>query len=133
MVAWSENLRLFVVGVFGLCVPPTELLLDLMDSSVRSEVLRLKGSKDETSANILGDNTGDDRTRLLRAMGEALAEGNIDEAKKLRESFARKTLLRADPTQDEGSYDPYLDQDDWYYEARVKAMAKNRKKEEKPE
>lgn len=110
-----------------------KLLLDLMDSSVRSEVLRLKGSKDETSANIVGDNTGDDRTRLLRAMGEALGEGNIDEAKKLRESFAQKTLLRADPTQDEGSYDPYLDQDDWYYKARVKAMAQNRKKEEKPE
>lgn len=109
-----------------------ELLLDLMDSSVRSEVLRLKGSRDETLADI-GDSTGDDRTQLLRAIGEALTNGNIDEATELRESFALKTLLRADPTQEEGSYDPYLDQDDWYYKARVKAMAQNKKKEKEDE
>ena len=33
------------------------------------------------------------------------------------------TARRADPTQPEGSYDPYLDQDDWYMAARRKAMA----------
>ena len=32
------------------------------------------------------------------------------------------TELRADTTQDEGAYDPYLDKDDWYERDRRRAM-----------
>ena len=56
-------------------------------------------------------------------MGEALEAGDMEKAKQLREEFMQVTARRADPTQAEGTYDPYLDQDDWYMAARRKAMA----------
>jgi hypothetical protein len=62
------------------------------------------------------------RVDLLLGMGNALENGDLARAEYLRELFAAKTLLRADPTQRKGSYDPYLDQDDWYLAARRKAM-----------
>ena len=47
---------------------------------------------------------------MLQAMGKALEDGDMDSAIALRAEFARRTILRADPTQSKGSYDPYLDQ-----------------------
>ena len=63
----------------------------------------------------------------MRRMGEALENDDLEVATALREEFAFKTALRADPTQEVGSYDPYLDQDDWYAEARRKAMQPKKK------
>lgn len=91
-------------------------LMDKMDDAVRGEVLRLmsKGSVPHVESS---------RQAVLQAMGEALDEGDMDRAKELRQDFMAMTARRADPTQPEGSYDPYLDQDDWYMAARRKAMA----------
>ena len=44
------------------------------------------------------------------------------QAMALRDEFALLTQLRADPTQTQGSYDRFLDQDDWYMKARRKSM-----------
>lgn len=95
------------------------VLLDLMDDAVRGEIFRIqsklpvpKASDDDSS-----------RQQTLALMGEALETGNIEEAERLREKFALSTVLRADPTQEVGSYDRYLDQDDWYMQARRKALA----------
>ena len=62
------------------------------------------------------------RQELLRAMTEALGEENIEKAEELREEFAVLTALKADPTQAEGSYQKFLDQDEWYMAERRKAM-----------
>eukprot|EP01041_Mallomonas_annulata_P006212 gene6212-12582_t len=67
------------------------------------------------------------RQSLLRQMGEALDAGDMEAAEKLRESFMMLSALKADPTQVEGSYSRFLDQDDWYMEARRKAMAPKKK------
>ena len=66
--------------------------------------------------------SGNSRQELLEQMGAALQRGDLGTAEQLREQFATKTRLRADPTQDKGAYDSYLDQDDWYEAARKRAM-----------
>tara|TARA_A100001015_G_C14911045_1_gene680502 strand:- start:654 stop:959 length:306 start_codon:yes stop_codon:yes gene_type:complete len=68
------------------------------------------------------------RQSLLQAMCEALQEGEIKRAEELRDRFAMLTALKQDHTQEEGSYDKFLDQDEWYMEARRKAMAPKREK-----
>ena len=110
------------------------VLTDLMDVAVRSEFTRLSADP-EAAAKVTGKTnknrlrTADvrkddvDRASLLRRMGKALDDGDLELATKLREEFAFKTSLKADPTQEEGAYDPYLDQDEWYMEQRRKAMA----------
>ena len=50
-------------------------------------------------------------------------------AEELRDRFAMLTALKQDHTQEEGSYDRFLDQDEWYMEARRKAMTPNRKQQ----
>lgn len=101
------------------------VLVDLMDAAVRSEFQRLSSSTPSG-----GDAGGSERAALLRRMGEALENDDLAVATSLRKEFAFKTALRADPTQEVGSYDPYLDQDDWYAEARRKAMQPKEKKNE---
>lgn len=96
-------------------------LLDLMDDAVRGEVLRLKSVDGE---NIPAEFSSYQSARqfVLQQIGEAFQRGDTAEAQALRDDFIRMTALRADPTQAEGSYDRYLDQDDWYMEQRKKAM-----------
>lgn len=91
-------------------------LMDKMDDAVRGEVLRLRSKGGAAPVES-------SRQAVLQAMGEALDGGDIEKATQLRQDFMAMTARRADPTQPEGSYDPYLDQDDWYMAARRKAMA----------
>ena len=119
-----------------------EVLTDLMDEAVRSEYIRLTTDTENASkvdsrslknrlraADVRADgqSRGDDRVSLLRRIGEALDDDDMEIAVKLRQEFAYKTALRADPTQAQGSYDPYLDQDAWYQEQRRRAMAPRKK------
>ncbi len=113
------------------------VLLDLMDAAVRDEYIRLStllrlsssspssSSSASSSSSLSAQTTGEDSDRggLLRRMGEALCAGDIETATALRQQFAHRTALRADPTQAVGAYDQYLDQDGWYAEARRRAMA----------
>lgn len=91
-------------------------LLEKMDDAVRGEVLRLKGREE-------GPSIQSPRQAVLKSIGEALDMGDLDKAKSLREEFMSMTARIADPTQAAGSYDPYLDQDDWYMAERRRAMA----------
>ena len=95
-------------------------LLDKMDEAVRGEYLRLRSLNGPAAVTS-------PRQALLKAMGEAFDEGDIKAATELREEFMILTSRTADPTQESGSYDPYLDQDDWYMAARRKAMAPKKK------
>ena len=91
-------------------------LLEKMDEAVRGEVLRLKGREE-------GPSIQSPRQAVLKSIGEALDMGDVEKAKSLREEFMSMTARIADPTQAAGSYDPYLDQDDWYMAERRRAMA----------
>ena len=62
------------------------------------------------------------RQRVLRAMGIALDNEDNGRAEELRQEFIRLTELKADPSQDEGEYSRYMDQDEWYMEQRRRAM-----------
>jgi len=103
------------------------VLLDLMDEAVRGEVVRQKGNTDSDVIDETKPGYMSPRQVILYEMGVALEEGDIDKAKDLREKFAKSTKLKADPTQTDGSYDKYLDQDDWYLEQRRRAMAPKKK------
>lgn len=112
------------------------LLADVMDDAVRAEYFRLIATQGPAARTGQQGNSNDDdvairtnsRQDLLRRMSEALSEGDIKLAESLREQFVLASVTIADPTQPRGSYDRYLDQDDWYMEARRKAMAPKPKK-----
>lgn len=100
------------------------VLLDLMDDAVRSEYLRLRERKSSSykreKSTVNPDSTS--RQSLLQAMAEALESGDITAAEVFRDRFTLLTMLEADPTQTRGSYQEYLDQDEWYMMERRKAM-----------
>lgn len=121
-----------------------KVLFDLMDDAVRGEVRRLdvsssistneytpaggdvSGSGSSSSLNkvparALGGVVSK-RQEVLRLMISALGEDNIEKAEEFRERFAILTAIKADPTQAEGSYQQFLDQDEWYMQERRKAM-----------
>jgi hypothetical protein len=99
-----------------------EELLSVMDDSVRREYLRIGG--DVTAGSIAPKSVAEtEEQELLKEMGDALERGDMEQASALREKFTLKRSLKADPTQAKGSYDRFLDQDEWYMEARRRSMA----------
>jgi len=106
-----------------------DLLLPLLDEAVRAQVLRRRALErgDWEEAARLQDNRSE-RDQLLEEIStrrEADPEDELLPA--LEERYELLTSLRADPTLDEGSYDPYLDQDEWY-EAQRRAMMGKKKR-----
>ncbi len=89
-----------------------------MDDAVRSEYLGKLNTNSENKPNGVISQ----RQLLLREMAIALENGNIDLAENLRDQFKSLTIILADNTQKRGEYDKYLDQDDWYFQQRQKAM-----------
>ena len=81
-------------------------LAEVMDDSVRREFLRLSGAGGGEAASARLSET--EEQELLRQMGEALGKGDMDEARQLREQFAGKRALKADPTQVSVIYEQYL-------------------------
>ena len=91
-----------------------------MDDAVRSEYLTIQ--KLNTNSENKSNGVTSERQLLLREMAIALENGNIDLAENLRDQFKSLTIILADNTQKRGEYDKYLDQDDWYFRQRQKAM-----------
>lgn len=115
-----------VLRASGVVPPPTIFgetalniaLSDAMDDAVRSEYLqKLNTNSENKSYDVTSQ-----RQLLLREMANALEKGNIDHAENLRDQFISQTIILADNTQRRGEYDKYLDQDDWYFQQRQKAM-----------
>lgn len=102
-------------------------LIDKMDDAVRGEVLRLIAGSGDASLPPQQQPTSARQVKL-QEIGQALEDGDVDRAEWLRTEFMTMTERRADPTQEEGSYDRFLDQDEWYLEQRRKAMAPPKKK-----
>jgi hypothetical protein len=95
--------------------PLDKLLLPLIDESVRNQyrIREAEQQGDTTLANELRAS----RSNLQNAKEQAEAarmEGNERLAKQWEDEASFLETLRADVTQDEGSYSRFLDRDDWY-------------------
>ena len=65
---------------------------------------------------------------LLEALQRAVADERFREAAELAVRLQIETARRLDVTQDEGSYDRYLDQDEWYAQARRRSQSAGRRR-----
>ena len=104
----------------------TELLEPLLDEDVRRQirVRRAVAAGDDAEAAALEAATSR-RGQLLAALRVAVAEERFGEAAELSSELRVESSRRMDVTQDEGSYDRYLDQDDWY----AKDLARQRERQ----
>ena len=59
------------------------------------------------------------RGRLLAELQLAVQEERFSDAVELSSQLRTESARRMDVTQDEGSYDRYLDQDDWYAHSKI--------------
>ncbi|KAG5191463.1 hypothetical protein JKP88DRAFT_271319 [Tribonema minus] len=102
-----------------------ELLLPLLDETVRRDVMlrRALAREDYAAAAQLGG-AGSERAVVKHALADAVEEEDYEAANRLRARLEVLTALRADVTQDEGSYDRYLDADEWYVRERMRAMGR---------
>lgn len=95
-----------------------ELLMGYMDSSVRNEYQQRLSQSAQSSNSTPSSSSSSKgvkvfssrRHELLQLMASSLESSDIEQAASYREEFARLTRLRADPTQEEGAYDRFLDQ-----------------------
>lgn len=106
------------------------ILLPLIDESVRRQYqirdAELRGDFEE--ANALREEISP-RQRALEEAQAARDAGFEERALQLEEEAELYKALRADVTQDEGSYSRFLDRDDWYEretKARIKRLDKKK-------
>jgi len=95
--------------------PLDKLLLPLIDESVRNEYYIRDAMRrgDLALVNELKAKKSD-RLKAKEQVDEARRNGDEDMAKEWETESAFLEGLRADVTQDEGSYSRFLDKDDWY-------------------
>mmetsp|Transcript_16273 Transcript_16273/g.24324 ORF Transcript_16273/g.24324 Transcript_16273/m.24324 type:complete len:739 (-) Transcript_16273:284-2500(-) len=109
--------------------PLDELLLPLIDESVRRQVLirsaEERGDTDELNVLELEKS----RKQMAKENAVLAREEGKDELAAMwdKEAYFYSTL-RADATQDEGSYSRFLDRDDWYERTRQRISKKNKNK-----
>ena len=108
--------------------PLDKLLLPLIDESVRNEVNIREAVRtgDEDLANKLKAKKSK-RQKVKEQIDAARRDGNEDLAEEWENEAEFLEGLRADITQDEGSYSRFLDKDDWYERDR-KRTAKRAKR-----
>lgn len=93
------------------------LAYPLLNAAVRNQLLLAQAVLDEDyseAARLAGAKS--QRQLVAEALADALAAEDYASAEQLRARLDVLTELRMDPTQEEGAYDPYLDQDEWYAE-----------------
>mmetsp|Transcript_6732 Transcript_6732/g.15319 ORF Transcript_6732/g.15319 Transcript_6732/m.15319 type:complete len:235 (+) Transcript_6732:1079-1783(+) len=113
--------------------PPSildEILLPLVDESVRRQyrIRDAERRKDYNEVEALRNEVSPRQSALERA-NNSREDGFDDEAIRLEEEAELYKALRADVTQDEGSYSRYLDRDEWYEretQARIKRLDKSK-------
>ena len=115
-----------------------EMLEPLLDEMVRRKlrVQRALDAGEDGEAAALEAGTSR-RGVLLAKLQEAVADEKFGEAAELAMQLRVETSRRIDVTQDEGSYDRYLDQDDWYAQSlareRERLLEDQREKEREKE
>lgn len=109
--------------------PLDKLLLPLIDESVRRQILSREAKQQ-------GDGGGSellDGKKSMRQIAKENAEqaredGNDDLADVWEKEAELYASLRADVTQDEGSYSSFLDRDEWYERNRRAVAERNKKR-----
>jgi hypothetical protein len=92
---------------------------DMMDEVERRELLIELAAEDALWGLAAELQRGrSERGVLVRRMREAEGCADWDEVFRLKCEVDRMRACLADPTQEPGSYDPYLDQDPWYKPSR---------------
>jgi len=124
-----KNARLKSNGDDSAMDPLDELLLPLIDESVRRQVL-VRTAEAKGDYEILDEL---DRVKSRRQIAKenyeiAKDEGKDDLADMWEKEAEFLGTLRADVTQDEGSYSTYMDRDEWYERTRQKISEKNKKR-----
>jgi len=109
--------------------PLDRLLIPLIDESVRGQLLIREAERrgDSELASSLRD--GRSRRQIAKEYADlATNAGNEEDAEIWEEEADFYASLRADVTQDEGSYSSFLDKDEWYEQTRVNLSKKLNKK-----
>jgi len=101
--------------------PLDKLLLPLIDESVRSEY-NIRDAERRGDLNLANELKAkrSNRQKAKEKVDAARRDGNEDLAEKWESEAKFQEALRADVTQDEGSYSRFLDKDDWYERDRQK-------------
>jgi len=109
--------------------PLDEMLLPLIDESVRRQILVRAAEErgDFEEVNEL-EQQKSRRQKATENAEIAKEEGNDELAAMWQKEADFYGVLRADATQDEGSYSSYLDRDEWYERTRQKIAEKNKKR-----
>ena len=97
-----------------------DLLLPLVDESVRNQYLIRVAEKRRDWDRVEELQKRKSRRQVAKQKAEgARAAGSEDVADWWESEAEFLASLRADPTQDEGSYSPFLDRDEWYERQRA--------------
>jgi hypothetical protein len=100
-----------------------ELLLPLIDESVRSQYRIRQAQRNGDLAEMQRLQALRSQRVLAQQRAEDLyARGDIDSAQYYESEAEFLKSLRADPTQDEGSYSRFLDRDEWYERNRRRTI-----------
>jgi hypothetical protein len=109
--------------------PLDELLLPLIDESVRRQVLIRIAEKNNDFDRVNELEKGKSMRQIAREKADlARAEGQDQLAKMWEKEADFYAVLRADTTQDEGQYSRFLDRDEWYERTRQNIAKKNKNK-----
>jgi hypothetical protein len=95
-------------------------LLPFLDETVRREArIALATERGDWDSVAVLEEGKSERGRVKDRLRKALEEGeDAGLVAMLEEEYIRLTVAKIDPTQDEGSYQRDLDQDDWYLKNR---------------
>jgi len=109
--------------------PIDEMLLPLIDESVRRQIL-MRSAENNGDFEALSEleRAKSRRQRAKEKYDEAKDEGKDELAAMWEKEADFYGSLRADVTQDEGSYSSFLDRDEWYERTRQKLAEKNKKR-----
>ena len=108
-----------VIEAAGCDAPVDELLIPLLDEAVRRDLAVEAALKRGDIAGAAALMAGKSKRHAARdRAAQASADGDLAGELRARDDESVYTAIRADITQDEGSYSRFLDKDEWYERQR---------------
>ena len=108
-----------VINAAGCDEPVDELLIPLLDEAVRRDLAVEAALKRGDIAGAAALMAGKSKRHAARdRAAQASADGDLAGELRARDDESVYTAIRADITQDEGSYSRFLDKDEWYERQR---------------
>ena len=108
-----------VINAAGNDEPVDELLIPLLDEAVRRDLAVEAALKRGDIAGAAALMAGKSKRHAARdRAAQASADGDLAGEIRARDDESVYTAIRADITQDEGSYSRFLDKDEWYERQR---------------